>query len=121
VVYHNVTPLMTPKLVSNHGIRSALTSWLSLDADGRYVSRMMLTNTNDPRFVVPEAWYADAGATFKVAQQSVLVQVRNLFDRRVYTGGYPGALAGSNDPNAMEPYYYVLAPRNISVNARLAF
>ncbi len=120
-VYHDVTPLMTPKLVSNQGIRAELAPWLSLHVDGRYVSRMMLTNTNDARFAVPEAWYADAGATLRFGRQSVLVQVRNLFDRRVYTGGYPGALAGSTDPQAMEPYYYTLAPRNISVNARLAF
>jgi len=122
VVYRNVTPLMTPRFVSNHGFRSELASWLSLDVDGRYVSRMMLTNTNDPRFVVPSAWYADAGATFRVAGQSLLVQVRNLLDRRVYTGGYPGA--GPNTPagpSDQEPYYYVLAPRNVTVNARFAF
>ena len=53
--------------------------------------------------------------------QSVLVQVRNVFDRRVYTGGYPGAAVNSTDPAAMEPYYYTLAPRNVSVNARLTF
>ena len=121
LVYHDVPALLTPKLVSNHGIRAELAPWLSFDADGRYTSRMMLTNTNDARFVVPASWYADIGATFHVAQQAVLVQVRNLFDRRVYTGGYPGAAVNSGDPNAMEPYYYTLAPRNISVNARLTF
>jgi iron complex outermembrane receptor protein len=121
VTYSDVTPLMTPKFVSSHGIRSALASWLSLDVDGRYVSRMILTNTNDPRFTVPESWYADLGATVHAANQSVLIQLRNVFDRRVYTGGYPGAVPGSSDPNAMEPYYYPLAPRNVSVNVRLSF
>ena len=121
LVYHDVAALMTPKFVSGHGVRAELAPWLSLDVDGRYTSRMMLTNTNDPRFVVPESWYADAGATIRISGQSVLVQVRNLFDRRVYTGGYPGAAAGSSDPNAMEPYYYTLAPRNVSVNARFSF
>jgi hypothetical protein len=82
---------------------------------------MMLTNTNDPRFVVPDSWFADAGATFRVAGQSALVQVRNLFDRRIYTGGYPGTASYSSDPNVMEPYYYPLAPRNVSVNVRMAF
>ena len=121
--YRNVTPLMTPKFVSNQGFRSELAPWLSLDVDGRYVSRMMLTNTNDPRFVVPSAWYADAGATFHVAGQSLLLQVRNLFDQRVYTGGYPGAVPadmGSANPG-QESYYYMLAPRNITLNAKLAF
>jgi iron complex outermembrane receptor protein len=121
LVYHDVAALMTPKFVSGHGVRAELAPWLSLDVDGRYTSRMMLTNTNDPRFVVPESWYADAGATIRISGQSLLVQVRNRFDRRVYTGGYPGAAAGSSDPNAMEPYYYTLAPRNVSVNARFSF
>ena len=119
--YHDVTSLMTPKFVSGHGIRAALADWVSLDLDGRYTSRMMLTNTNDPRFVVPASWYADGALTFAVGGQSVLLAVRNLFDARVYTGGYPGPLAGSADPSAMEPYYYTLAPRNITVSARLAF
>jgi iron complex outermembrane receptor protein len=121
IVYHDVAALLTPKFVSGHGLRSDLTSWLSLDLDGRYTSRMMLTNTNDPTFVVPASWYADAGLTFRVARQSVLVAVRNILNQRVYTGGYPGAAAGSSDPTAMEPYYYPLASRNVSVNARLIF
>jgi hypothetical protein len=82
---------------------------------------MMLTNTDDPRFVVPASWYADGALTFRVGGQSVLVAVRNLFDNRVYTGGYPGPLAGSSDVNAMEPYYYTLAPRNVTVTARVGF
>jgi iron complex outermembrane receptor protein len=120
-VYRDVTPVMTPKFVSGHGIRSELASWLSLDVDGRYTSRMMTTNTNEARFAVPESWYADAGVTLRAARQSVLLQVRNLFDRRVYTGGYPGSVPGSADPDALEPYYYTLAPRNLTVNVRLAF
>jgi hypothetical protein len=82
---------------------------------------MMLTNTNDPRFVVPESWYADAGVTVRAGRNEILVQMRNVFDRRVYTGGYPGPATYSSDPSVMEPYYYTLAPRNLTVNARLAF
>jgi len=119
--YHDVAALMTPRLVSGHGVRADLASWLSLDVDGRYTSRMMLTNTNDARFVVPASWYADVGATLRMGRHSVLVQLRNVLDRRVYTGGYPGPAANGEDPDAMEPYYYTLAPRNISVNARLSF
>ena len=118
--YHDVRALMTPAFVSGHGIRSDLTTWLSLDLDGRYTSRMMLTNTDDDRFAVPPSWYADAGLTVRAGRHSVLVQLRNVLDRRVYTGGYPGP-AASGDPEAMEPYYYILAPRNLTVNARIAF
>ena len=120
-LFHDVPALMTPKFVSGHGIRSEVARWLSVDVDGRYTSRMMLTNTGDDRFVVPASWYADAGATLRIREHSVLVQLRNVFDRRVYTGGYPGPAANSADPSAMEPYYYTLAPRNLTVNAKLAF
>ncbi|NUP72135.1 MAG: TonB-dependent receptor plug domain-containing protein [Gemmatimonadaceae bacterium] len=121
LVFRNVTALLTPKVVSGHGIRTELASWLSFDADGRYTSRMMLTNTNDARFVVPASWYADAGLTLRAGRAAVLVQLRNVFDRRVYTSGYPGPAVNSTDPNAMEPYYYTLAARNLTVNARLGF
>jgi iron complex outermembrane receptor protein len=120
-VFHDVAALMTPKLVTGHGLRADVTPWLSVDADGRYTSRMMLTNTNDPRYVVPASWYADAGVTLRARGASVLFQLRNAFDRRVYTGGYPGPVPDGTDPAAMEPYYYTLAPRNLTVNARFAF
>jgi iron complex outermembrane receptor protein len=121
LVFRDVTALLTPRLVTGHGIRTELAPWLSFDADGRYTSRMMLTNTNDPRFVVPASWYADAGVTLHSGRTAVLVQLRNAFDRRVYTGGYPGPAASGTDPTAMEPYYYTLAPRNLTVNARVGF
>lgn len=120
-VFHDATALLTPKFVSGHGLRADLTSWASLDLDGRYTSRMMETNTNDARFTVPASWYADGALTLRVARQSVLVAVRNIFDQRVYTGGYPGPVPGSADPSAMEPYYYMLAPRNVTVSARVVF
>ena len=121
LVFRDVVALLTPTFVSGHGVRAELAPWLSLDVDGRYTSRMMLTNTNDPRLVVPASWYADAGATVRIARHAVLVQVRNLLNRRVYTGGYPGPSAGGNNASGVEPYYYSLAPRNVSVNARLSF
>jgi hypothetical protein len=71
--------------------------------------------------VVPDSWFADVGATVHARGQSVLFQVRNLFDRRIYTGGYPGTASFSSDPGVMESYYYTLAPRNFSVNVRLGF
>ena len=58
-----MTPLLTPKFVSSHGIRPTIAPWLLL----------------------------------------------------------PGAAANSTDATAEEPYYYPLAPRNLSVNMRVAF
>jgi len=120
-LFRNVTALMTPRLVSGHGVRSEIASWLSVDLDGRYTSRMMLTNTDDPRFVVPASWYADAGLTLRTRGQALLVQLRNVLDRRVYTGGYPGPAADAAESGVMEPYYYTLAPRHLSITARVTF
>jgi iron complex outermembrane recepter protein len=120
-LFEDVTALMTPRFVSAHGLHTDLSPWLSFDLDGRYASRMMLTNTNDPRFVVPASWYGDAGVTLRTPRASVLFQLRNVMNRRVYTGGYPGPATDAADPSAMEPYYYTLAPRNLTVHARLAF
>ncbi len=117
--YRDVTALLTPAVVSGHGLRAEPTSWLSIDADGRYTSRMMLTNTNDPRFVVPANWSADVGVTVRIRRAAILLQVRNLFDQRVYTGGYPGPDASGGDPAGPEPYYYTLASRNLTVHARV--
>ncbi|MFL5607566.1 MAG: TonB-dependent receptor, partial [Gemmatimonadaceae bacterium] len=56
-VFHDVTALMSPRFITGHGVHSDLARWLSLDLDGRYTSRMMLTNTNDQRLVVRVLWY----------------------------------------------------------------
>ncbi|HEX8847980.1 MAG TPA: TonB-dependent receptor [Gemmatimonadaceae bacterium] len=110
--FHDVTALLTPKLVTNQGVRAELARWLSLDVDGRYTSRMMMTNTNDARFTVPASFLADAGATFHVAGQSVLVRVENLLDRPAFASGYT---------EGDEPLYFVVAPRNLSVSTRFTF
>ncbi|NUS97204.1 MAG: TonB-dependent receptor [Gemmatimonadaceae bacterium] len=110
--FHDVTALLTPKLVTNHGVRAEPTSWLSLDLDGRYTSRMMMTNTNDARFTVPAGWLADAGATFRVRGQSVRGRVENLLDRKAFASGYT---------DGTEPLYFVVAPRNIAVSTRFSF
>ena len=71
------------------------------------------------RSVVPANWSADVGATVRIRRAAILLQVRNLFDQRVYTGGYPGPDASGGDPAGPEPYYYTLASRNLTVHARV--
>ncbi|HEX2779290.1 MAG TPA: TonB-dependent receptor [Gemmatimonadaceae bacterium] len=110
--FRDVTALLTPKLVTNHALRSELASWLSLDVDGRYTSRMMMTNTNDARFTVPASYLLDAGATVRIRKQSLLVRVENVLDRPAFASGYT---------DGTEPSYYVVAPLNLNLSLRLAF
>ncbi len=112
ITYRDVVPLLTPKVTVNHGIRASVTRWLSLDLDGRYVSRMMLTNTNDARFLVPPGYTADAAVTLGTGRRTLVLQLRNVLDRELQTSGYT---------DGIEPYYYPLAPRNVMITARLGF
>ena len=112
VTYHHVVPLLTPKLVTNQGVRVDVSRAVSFDVDGRYTSRMMLGNDNDARSVVPASYFVDAGTSLHFGAQSLLVQLRNVTNRRVYTSGYS---------DGTEPNYYLLAPRNVIVTAKISF
>ncbi|HEX2717988.1 MAG TPA: TonB-dependent receptor, partial [Gemmatimonadaceae bacterium] len=112
VTYRDVVPLLTSKLTANHGVRVTATHWLSLDLDGRYVSRMMLTNTGDASSVLPPGYVADAAVTLGLGRQTVTIQVRNVLDRDLPTSGYA---------DGVQSYYYPLAPRNLMVTARVRF
>ena len=110
--YHDVVPLLTPRVVSNEGIRIDVGRHAAFDVDSRYTSRMMLGNDNDARSTVPASWFADAGITLHARAQTLLVQLRNATNARVYTSGYSGGT---------EPNYYLLAPRNVMVTAKVTF
>ena len=112
ITYHDVVPLLTPRVVSNHGLRVDLGRRAALDVDGRYTSRMMLGNDNDARSVVPASYFVDAGATLHIAAQTLLVQLRNVTNALVFTSGYS---------DGIEPNYYLLAPRNVMVTAKFTF
>ena len=110
--YHDVEPLLTPRFVSNQSVQFAMSRELSLMFDGRYVSRSFLANTSDARFVTPAAYVADVALDWSIASLSLLAQVRNIGDARVFTGGYTDGQTSS---------YYVLAGRNAIVTARVRF
>jgi iron complex outermembrane receptor protein len=112
VTYRDVVPLLTPRLVSNQGVRIDAGRHASLDIDGRYTSRMMLGNDNDARSTVPASYFVDAGVMLRAGSQALLVQLRNATNARVYTSGYS---------DGTEPNYYLLAPRNLMVTAKIRF
>lgn len=110
--YRDVEPLLTPRLVSNHSVEFAPGAGLRFLFDGRYVSRSYLSNTADRRFTTPPAYALDAAVDWRVGAVSFLMQVRNVTNARVYTGGYT---------DGVTPYYYILAARNLHVTARVGF
>jgi hypothetical protein len=83
-----------------------------LNAQGRYQSRSYLAPTTDRALSAPAFFVLDGGVTFRLGRHDVLVQGRNLFDRLAFPSG---------DVNGGTARYFVLAPRNAEVTARLRF
>lgn len=110
--YRDVEPLLTPAVVSNQSAELALGRSLTLMLNGRYLSRSFLANTSDSRFVTPAAYAMDAGVTWRVGDLTLLTQLRNLTNARVFTGGYTDGITS---------YYYILAGRNAIVTAKIGF
>ncbi len=110
--FRDVTPLLTPGFTSNQSVSVPVQRWGSITLSGRYVGRSFLANTGDERFVTPPGYLTDLATTFQTGPATVLVQLRNAFDRRFYNAGFTD---GSTS------YYYIHPPRNLTVTTRWAF
>ena len=112
-VYQDVRPTLTPDAVSTQQVTWRAAEWLTLTGDGRYQGRTFLAPTGDARLTTPPFFVLAGGATFRVRGRELLVQGRNLFDRRAYPSGDV-----SGDGVAR---YYILAPRSVVATLRLGF
>jgi iron complex outermembrane recepter protein len=112
VTYHNVEPLLTPRLVTFERAQFAATRNVAVALETRYQSRAFLENTGDARFVLPAAFNLDGSVSWRVRQYEILVRGNNLTNSKKYGSGY--ASGGVS-------YYYVVPPRNLFVTAKLLF
>jgi len=112
VTYHNVEPLLTPRLVTFERAQFTATRDLSVALETRYQSRAYLQNTGDSRFVLPAAFNLDGSVSWHVRQYEIVVHGNNLTNSKKYGSGY--ASGGVS-------YYYVVPPRNLFVTAKLGF
>jgi iron complex outermembrane receptor protein len=108
--FHDVEPLLTPRVVTNQRVEFRPLAWLSVLADGRYVSRSFLANTGDARFTTPGYYVLDGGVRWSIGTSAVLFQVRNLTDVLAFTSGYTDGTTS---------YVYPLAGRNVSATVVL--
>ncbi len=108
--FRDVEPLLTPAIVSNQRLSFSLFRGAWLHLDGRFVGKSFLANTGDSRFVLPAAYTADASLAYEIGAHAILLQMRNVTDRRTYTSGYTDGTAR---------YFYVLAGRNVIATVRL--
>ena len=112
--FHDVSPLLTPRIVSAQRLEWQPTAALSFWGEGRYTSQSQLDNTGNPALVLPDAYVFDAAAVWRFASGRHALELRgnNLTNSKRYGSGY-----GSGDT----PYYYVLPPRNLFVTLKLGF
>ena len=109
--YHDVAPILTPAFLGGHRLTWRAAPWAVLTADGRYQARSFLAPTGDARLTAPPFYVLDGGVTLGTGARRVLVQSRNLLDRRAYPSG---DVSGSGVPR-----YYILAPRSLDVTVRV--
>ena len=112
--FHDVPPLLTPRILTAQRLEWQPTAALSFWGEGRYTGRSQLDNTGNPALVLPDAYVIDASAVWRFASGRHALEVRgnNLGGSKRYGSGY-----GSGDT----PYYYVLPPRNLFVTLKLGF
>ena len=111
VTYHDVEPLLTPKILVNHALDWGMVPDLTLSVSGRYVGRSFLANTADERFMTPST-YMDAGLAWHRGRHELALRVMNVGDRRFYAAGYT---------DGTTPYYFISAPRAVFVTATIGF
>ena len=114
VAFHDVEPLLTPKVVTSERATFAVTPSLSLTATERYYSRAQLDNTGNPALVLPAYHVADVSVDWTRhgggSQHGVSLYVNNVTNTRRF---------GSGHVSGGEPRYYVLPPVNAFLLVRI--
>jgi iron complex outermembrane receptor protein len=130
-VLHNVTPVLTPSVTINQGIRLTPLSWLSLDIIGKYVSKMYLDNTNSEDLTTPAFFFADLrlgiklNSIIKTGDHSLSFQLNNFTNAKYYNSGTPNLFlnqAGNGTLTRVAyPSYYPAATRNFFITLNMKF
>ena len=131
VTYTNVSPLLTPQVILNQGIRFDLTKWFNFDITGRYVGKAYLENTNNEEATIPAYFIADFRAALNLSKwikagNPVLSFNLNNFTNTSYA---PSGAARAkivrdgtgNDTVVSSPGYYPAARINFFVTLNLKF
>lgn len=110
--FRDVPALLTPRVQTAQRLTWHLGD-VALTAEGRYLGKSQLTNTNDPGLVLPSAYVVDARASLGLGRYAVTVFGSNLGNSRGYSTG--------NVSSSGTPRYFVLASPNLHVLVRALF
>jgi iron complex outermembrane recepter protein len=111
--YRDVPALLTPAFMSMQRATVQLWGPLSASAEGRYIGRSQLTNTNDPLLVLPATYVVDASVTATRGRSRVTLFGNNLGHSRGYSTG--------NVSSSGRARFFVLAPPNVHLLVQVGF
>jgi iron complex outermembrane receptor protein len=106
--YTNVTPFLTPALVTNHALMWTPASLFDITFGGRYVGTSHLDNFNSA-FTVPAYFMTMLKMDVNLGRFSIMAVWNNLNNVTAYAGGYT---------DGTEPYYFPMASKNLSLWVR---
>ncbi|HYG15818.1 MAG TPA: TonB-dependent receptor, partial [Bacteroidia bacterium] len=132
--YTNTTPALSPAIIVNQGVRFTPFNYMTLDVNGRYVSRQYIDNTQTEGLSIPEYYVLDAALSLKleqwtkVGEQSLSLRVNNitntLYAPSGVIGGYSNTLTVANDGNkkvTTPAAYFPAATTNFFVTLMIKF
>ncbi len=114
ITYHDVPPLLTPKVSSSQRLSYEAGGGLRVSVDGRFTGQSFLANDGNLAFVLPAAYVADAqvGWRDRHGRLDVTLFVNNLGNVNRYSAGYTDGTTS---------YYYPMPLRNLYLQVRTAF
>lgn len=110
-VYRDVAPILTPALLASQQLTWRATPTLTFTADSRYQGRSFLAPVGDDALTSPAFHVLDGGVRFALGRATVMVQGRNLLNRRAFPSG---DVSGDGVPR-----FFILAPRSVDFSVRL--
>jgi iron complex outermembrane receptor protein len=133
ITYKNVSPVYTPSLILNQGVRYNYGDVLTVEIIGKYMAKTFLDNSNAESLILPAFGFIDARATLKFnrwiksGDYALSVQVNNITNQLyAHTGsvniyGYSLTQNGGTYTNTTAPSYFAAATRNVMVTLSAKF
>lgn len=129
--FKNVSPILTPNVVVNQGLRYELSNWLYAQIMGRYVSKSYLDNTNNENLTTPDYLFADLNVTMNlkkwitIGDYSLSFQLNNITNT-LYSPAGTASNTLSKDANGLysntaRASYFPAATRNFFVTLNIKF
>jgi iron complex outermembrane receptor protein len=117
LTFHDVNPVLTPRLIVNQTIEYAPSPKMTFGVTGRHVAQSYLDNTNNGSFIAPAFTTVEANAAIAALRNvTVRVQVNNLLNnKRVFPSGYSYLFLTPQRTIDGVSYYYPQATRNAAV------